>query len=731
MERVDGRTLRDMLAAGPLPVKRIAAIAAQLADGLAKAHAADIVHRDLKPENVMLTTDGFVKILDFGLAKLVPPEPLGLPEDPTGTRAGPATDAGVVLGTAGYMSPEQASGRSVDFRSDQFALGAILYEMATGKRAFRRNTAVETLSAIISDEPPPITSFNPAVPVELRRITERCLAKEAQDRYASTRDLARDLRDVRDQLAEAAGSPHGASGSAAAVPTDGSELRASRRWPLLLSGAAIVVLALVGSWVVLERRSRGHPTPRETQASIAVLPFQTFGGKAEDEYFSDGMTESIITDLAKAKGLLVIARNSVFQYKGQNVDVPRVGRELSVAYVLEGSVQRSAGRVRVNAQLIDVATGFHRWAERYDRELKDVFDVQDDISTNIVAALAQSLQPEAARPRLAPTANLEAYDLYLQGLSVFRRAHSQQDFEGAIALFEGAVAADPQFALAHASLAEAYHNVHYFHDPRKEWEDKAYAEVQRALASDPNLAEAYYARGLLAFTPSQGFQFEVAAADMHRALEISPSLAGPHNMLGWLYNHGGLLDRALEEAKLAARLDPSTYSRNGIVPVTYLYQHDYQRALSVFEKNPKTNFPELAQAPALIYLGRDAEARPLVDKWLLENRRDAAVEAALDALLLARAGDARKAEAGIARAIPLCEGFGDVHHAQHLIASAYALLGKKREALAWLQKAADNGLPCYPYFEKDPHLASLRGEQDYQAFMKKLKARWEHYQATL
>ena len=578
-----------------------------------------------------------------------------------------------------------------------------------------------------------MASLNPGVPVELRRITERCLAKEAQDRYASTRDLARDLRDARDHWAEAtAGSQQRATdgGSAPVVPTDRPEPGAARRWPLLLSGAALLVLALAGGWLVLKSRSRDQPATRDVQASIAVLPFETIGGRAEDEYFSDGMTESIITDLAKAKGLLVIARNSVFPYKGKNVDIPRVGHELNVGYLLEGSVQRSTGRVRVNAKLIEVATGFQRWAERYDREMKHVFDVQDDIAKNIVAALELTLRPEAARPLLPLTTNLEAYDLYLQGLSVARRAASQQDLGEAITLFERAVAADPQFALAHASLGESYRGMSFDYDPQREWEDKAYAEVLKALTLDPNRAEPYYARGLLAWTLSHGFPHEAAAADLRRALEINPNLADAHWWLGLLYNHVGLLDRALEEVKTARRLDPSGYSRDGIVPLTYLYQHEYQRALGVYEKDPKTYFSALAHAPALIYLGREAEARRLVDQRLQGEPRNSTV-AALHALLLAREGEGRKAEEAIARTILLGEGFGHVHHDQYFIASAYALLGNKREAVAWLEKAAENGLPCYPYFEKDPHLASLRTEPDFQAFMKKLKVRWEHYKATL
>ena len=268
----------------------------------------------------------------------------------------------------------------------------------------------------------------------------------------------------------------------------------------------------------------------------------------------------------------------------------------------------------------------------------------------------------------------------------------------------------------------------YLYDRRKEWEDKAYAEVQKALALDPNLAEVYYARGRLAWTLSQGFQVEPAVADLRRAIELGPSLAD-HRWLGVLYHHVGLLDRGLVELNVARRLDPSVYAREGMIPMTYLYQGDYQRVLGFYEKEPKAAEGATVYAAALIYLARLAEARRLVDEALQKNPKDSTV-AAVHALLLAREGERRKAEEAIARATSLGEGFSGVHHDQHFIASAYALLGRKREALAWLEKSAENGLPCYPYFEKDPHLESLRGEPGFQAFMKALKARWEHYRAT-
>jgi non-specific serine/threonine protein kinase len=702
-ELVLGRTLRDRIASGPLPPGELLDLAAQVAAGLAKAHEAGIVHRDLKPENVMVTEDGLVKILDFGLAKL-------REQEASGDVSAVATRTGTVLGTVGYMAPEQARGQEVDFRADQFALGAVLYEMATGQRAFHRSTAAATLSALLHDQPPPIRSRNAAVPRELQWIVERCLAKDPGARYAETREVARELTALR-------------SGAALGPPP-----RQARRAQL---AAAAALLLLLAAGAVLLLVPRGHQPPAARFSSIAVLPFQTLGPHTEDEYFADGMSEAIMTELTKVPGLLVISRNSVVGYKGRGVDPRQVGRDLHVSYVLDGSLQRADRSLRVSARLADAATGYQLWAEHYDGAIDDVFRLQDEISARVAGALRLSVAP-SGRPRAAPpTGNLEAYDAYLRGRFQLHRVTIPERLE-AIPFLERAIALDPGFALAHAALADAYSYKFFYADPEKEWERRAYAEIEKALAVDPNLAEAYLAKGNLLWTLPNGFPHEAAVEEYRRALRLNPNLLEAHTALGRLYQHVGLLDEALEELQTAQREDPGDNEVAGRIATTYFFRHNYEQALKHFERASLSRFG-WGKAMVLSYLGHDTEALEVIDGVLRREPEDLRTLSAR-ALLLARAGQRREARKEIERVAGAARnerGYSSYHHAQYNVAATYAVMGDKPRAVEWLRKAAAEGFPCYPFYASDPNLSGLERDPAFDSFMARLKEDWERRRAAL
>jgi TolB-like protein len=399
MEFVEGQTLRAILREGTLRPERMLRLATQIAEGLAKAHAAGIVHRDLKPANLMVTGDGHVKILDFGLAKRHPQAGEAGSDLATATTA---TRDGAIVGTVQYMSPEQAAGRPVDYRSDYFSFGSILYEMATGEVAFERETVPQTQAAIIEDEPEPMDPGN--LPPHFPAIVERCLAKSPEERYDSRRDLARELK----SLLEAPSGRRAARGAAARQP------------------------------------------------ELAVLPLQNLSGDPEQEYFSDGMTEALIADLARIKALHVISRQPVMRYKGSDQPLPEIARELGVDAVLEGSVLRAGDRVRVTAQVIDATADRHLWADRFDRELRDILSRYSDLARAIAGEIQASLTPEeeASLSRVRPVSS-ESYDLYLMG-----RHHSAkrtpEPLGRAIEYFQKAIETDPTNALAHSGLADAY-----------------------------------------------------------------------------------------------------------------------------------------------------------------------------------------------------------------------------------------------------------------------------------
>jgi len=521
MEWVDGQTLRDLLRAGPIPLPKTLQLAQQIGEGLAKAHAAGIVHRDLKPENVMVTTDGLAKIVDFGLAKLSAAEaPIG-EADPTVTHLR-GTEPGLVMGTVGYMSPEQASGRPVDYRSDQFSLGLLIYELVTRTRPFDRPTTAQSLAATIEWDAPPIETLHPNVPPHLAAIVARLLAKDPAERYESTRDLARDLRSITDTSARHTVIP--------AVTEQGSRSRS-------LAAAAAVVLLIGIASVAWFWRAPASPSPTESAPPLlAVRPFRSLSADQQG-YFAAGMTEEIRGQLSQVSSLRLLSRNALDGYKD---DVARAVRELGIRNIVDGSIRVEGSRVRVSAELVDASTQQTVWSNNYDRELADVLAVQTEIAQQIARALSANLSPAEQRQiEKRPTENLEAYALYLQAqpLSSLDRARNLE----AVGLLRQALSLDPRFAAAQARIAFRLIMMTYYDDPS--YADKGLAEVQAALRLDPSLPFSYFVLGTGYGMKGMGAQARQAFL---RALELDPN------------NTAAMANFSIEEVN-RGRLDEATY----------------------------------------------------------------------------------------------------------------------------------------------------------------------------
>ncbi|HZI67478.1 MAG TPA: serine/threonine-protein kinase, partial [Thermoanaerobaculia bacterium] len=443
MELLEGESLADTVAHAKLPWRKAASVGIEIAEGLFAAHSKGIVHRDLKPANVFLTSDGRVKILDFGIARVGSLPSAG--ETSVATVA--ETSPGTVLGTVGYMSPEQVRGTPADARSDVFSLGCVLYEMVTGRRAFARDTAAETLTAILREDPEPLSATEGAVPVELDRIVGHCLEKNPAERFQSARDVAFNLRAALTDSAATRSSPIGT--------------RPPRRRGVWLGGGVALLVLIVGGLVLLQRRGArpGAPGDPATSApariaSLAVLPLQNLSGDPEQEYFADGMTEALITDLAKIEALRVISRTSVMQYKGVKKPLPEIAKELGVDGIVEGSVQRAGDRVRITAQLIEAASDRHLWAQSYERDSRDVFALQSDVAQAIAREIRVTVSPEE-KTRLATSrpVNPAAHEAYLKG-RYWQLRFNEEGFRKASELYDRAVALDPGYALAWAGIAE-------------------------------------------------------------------------------------------------------------------------------------------------------------------------------------------------------------------------------------------------------------------------------------
>ena len=583
MELLEGESLRERLDASAIPPRKAVDYAQQIARGLAAAHDRGIVHRDLKPDNVFLTRDGLVKILDFGLAR-----PAG---EAASSGSGPQslTASGTVVGTPGYMSPEQIRGKPVDQRSDLFALGAILYEMLTGLRAFHRENPVETMMSVLQDDPS--LAAGRGVPAELAPIVTHCLEKSPEDRFQSARDFAFALR-VGER-----------EDSGPRSPTFGT----------------------------------ARP-PEAGEASIAVLPFRNRSASADAEYFSDGMTEEIINALAGIDALRVAARTSAFAFKGKDTDVRQIGRDLGVRTVLEGSVRQSGQRLRVTAQLIDVSNGYHLWSERYDREMQDVFAVQDEIALAIAAALKVRLLPAQEGSLVSPgTRDIEAYNLYLKGRYFFNQRASKK----AIAEFEAAIARDPQFAAAYTGVADAYGTFGFYGGiSTLEASAKARAAARKAQELEPDSAEVHLALGI--FDHYYGWDMEREERHLRRSIELAPRAAAGYSWLACQLSAVFRTDEALELGRRSVNLEPLSANVHVNAAWPHYFAGRYGEAVAGFRKavdvDPAGVYGLFALGMACQADGRHEEATAVFEKLVVLTSREMPWALALYGGSLAAAG---------------------------------------------------------------------------------------------
>jgi TolB-like protein/predicted Ser/Thr protein kinase len=541
MEFVDGQTLKQMIAAGPLKLDAALATALQVAEGLQEAHGAGIVHRDIKPANVMVAGEGRVKIMDFGLA--------------TSQAATRVTQKGTTIGTVAYMSPEQARGGEVDHRTDIWSFGAMLYEMVSGRLPFKGDSEQAVIYSIFNDEPQPLTGLRTGVPVDLERIAGKCLAKDPGERYQTATDLLADLR--RLQRVSASGAPP----PGPAVSRSGTEPRA-RHWSRGATLAAILVVIVALAPGILRRY---FPTSGERSAAeramLVVLPFDNLGAP-EDEYFADGITEEITSRLATLHELGVISRTSAVTYKNTSKTIKQIGQELQVDYVLEGTVRwdRSGdgiSRVRVTPQLIRVADDTHLWSERYDRELQNVFGIQSDVSEQVVQQLGIALlKPARLALQARPTENLAAYQAYLKGLDYSQQEmYSEENWRLVIQMFERAVELDPAFAVAYVELSEAHSEmVNLGFDRTPERVEMAKAAVDEALRLQPDLPDAHLALGYYYYWCLH--EYDKALAAFGVAAERLPSESAILAATAWIKRRQGHWRESLDLAERAFALSP-------------------------------------------------------------------------------------------------------------------------------------------------------------------------------
>ena len=550
MEYVEGESLKDVIARKELSIGGLLDVASQISDGLSVAHQAGVIHRDIKPQNILMGKDGRVRICDFGLAKA--------------KRDVTLTQVGSTLGTIAYMSPEQAQGRDVDQRSDIFSFGTVLYEMVAGQMPFRGEHEAAMIHAIVNDTPEPMARYKTDVPAGLQRIVDKCLKKDVATRYQSAAEVVSDLKELQQE-------------SRTTAP-----IRVPRRKtlnPVMLAGVGVLVLIAAYALISLLSPSGERQAVGESKM-LAVLPFENLGS-AEDEYFADGITEEILTNLSKLSGLGVISRSSSMQYKDSQKGIREIGKELGVDYILEGTIRwdksGQESRVRINPQLIRVSDDVHLWADRYDATLTDIFEVQSGIAHKVAQALQVALlESEKQSLSKQPTQKPEAYNYFLRGNGYINQGFSERNFLTGIEMYEKAIELDSGFALAYAMASRAHLWLYWWEGRHVSHLEPGRRLAERALQLDPDLPEAHWAMAHFHYYGERDYQ--KALDELEHAKMLSPNSADIYEVIGYVKRRQGKWNEALQNFKKAALLNPLSIDMPWELGITLLSMRRYDEA---------------------------------------------------------------------------------------------------------------------------------------------------------
>ncbi len=731
-EFVEGETLRGIFNQKTLKLSEVLDISIQIAGALSAAHGAGIVHRDIKPENIMIRPDGFVKILDFGLAKLVGQKPIGSEQS---TVKQNETAKGLILGTVNYMSPEQAQGEKVDERTDIFSFGAVLYEMIAGKTPFGSNSMSETFANLINSEPQPLLRFAEGMPDEVQRIVSKMLRKNKDGRYQTMKGLLADLKDLRETLAfnerlkklpppdaENATAIVQAATSNASNQTDETNYSFARQIKQHKPLAVSVLIALLvcsigfGYYFLSAKKSALNAGGKK---SLAVLPFVNASRDSNAEYLSDGITESIINNLSQLSGLRVMSRNSAFRFKNNQTDTSNIASQLGVESLVTGDIKQLGDRLVINVRLIDASDDSQIWGNQYVKTSADIIAVQDEIAQAVAQNLRLKL-PNSKQQQLGKkyTENAEAYELYLRGRHHYSKS-TESDIRKGIGFYQQAIDVDPSYALAYAGVADAYRQLSIgVFEPAKEVMPQAKAAAEKALEIDENLAEAHIALGWIEFL--YDWDWKAAESELKRAIELAPNNSDAHFAYAHFLSNAGRHEEAVSEGKLSRELDPLSLMTNTFKGHFLFFAGRNDEAIArvqqTLEIEPNFWLAHAVLARVYIHQKRYSEAIAELQKARQFSGGSVAPITSLG-YALAKSGNREQAQATLTELKSLTAGN---YVPAYSFAMIYNGLGEREEALKYLEKSFEERDSVLSFLKIDTEWDDLRPDPRFQDLLRKV-----------